>query len=75
MEVSPKPRGEEKRGDLTKVRDEKVQCMCVREGERGRGDGGGVGVGMVAHSSFLCHQLSWVFACSVFHLSVIRALG
>lgn len=37
MEVSPKPRGEEKRGDLTKVRDEKVQCMCVREGEMGTG--------------------------------------
>lgn len=42
-------------------------CMCLKEtgGEKE----------MVAHSSFLCHKLSWAFACSVFNLSVIWVLG
>lgn len=42
-------------------------CVYVCDGNRERG--------MVAHSSFLCHKLSWAFACSVFNLSVIWALG
>lgn len=57
-------RGESKE-NLTKERNEK--CVCVCEGNRVRE--------MVAHSSFLCHKLSWAFACSVFNLSVIWALG
>lgn len=40
-------------------------CVCDGNWERE----------MVAHSSFLCHKLSWAFACSVFNLSVIWALG
>lgn len=47
----------------TKGSDEK--CVCERAGEGGR-EGK-----MVAHSLFLCHKLSWAFACSVFDLSVI----
>lgn len=41
---------------------------CESETERGARK-------MVAHSSFLCHKLSWAFTCSVFNLSVIWALG
>lgn len=42
-----------------------MKSVCVRAGDR-EGE-----VKMVAHSLFLCHKLSWAFACSVFNLSVI----
>lgn len=44
-----------------------MKSVCVWERCRGRK--------MVAHSSFLCHKLSWAFTCSVFNVSVIWGLG
>lgn len=47
-------------------KERKSACMWVSESRRRE---------MVAHSSFLCHKLSWAFTCSVSNLSVIWGPG